>query len=239
MFRRRARWRRQWSGLRRAKRSSRLEIADLCKPENAKSYVYPIAIFLPGTQKEGWGDEGQGVACRSCFDSADTHRNVVPFLRSYADKTKAHAMLMVAPKAQIAYPQVWRRKDKPWPYKDAPGYFVQLDARKGKDRRVWFIEVAGTADAPEYKRHMLDDHYYSFLQPVLRPILMDMPEMPRDFAADQAAQGSGLPAPPPALEPEQPVAAEDYAAAEAFEGAREGWVFKAGANGVGYYRDRS
>ena len=66
--------------------------------------------------------------------------------------------------------------------------FVQLDARKGKDRRVWFIEVAGTADAPEYKRHMLDDHYYSFLQPVLRPILMDMPEMPRDFAADQAAQ---------------------------------------------------
>ena len=89
MFRRRARWRRQWSGLRRAKRSSRLEIADLCKPENAKSYVYPIAIFLPGTQKEGWGDEGQGVACRSCFDSADTHRNVVPFLRSYADKTKA------------------------------------------------------------------------------------------------------------------------------------------------------
>ena len=89
-------------------------------------------------------------------------------------------MLMVAPKAQIAYPQVWRRKDKPWPYKDAPGYFVQLDARKGKDRRVWFIEVAGTADAPEYKRHMLDDHYYSFLQPVLRPILMDMPEMPRD-----------------------------------------------------------
>ena len=30
-------------------------------------------------------------------------------------------MLMVAPKAQIAYPQVWRRKDKPWPYKDAPG----------------------------------------------------------------------------------------------------------------------
>jgi tetratricopeptide (TPR) repeat protein len=112
-----------------------LEIAELCKVENAKAYAYPIAIFLPGVQKEGWGDEGQGVGMRACFDSADTHKNAVPFLRQYAERTQAHAMLMIAAKSQIAFPQVWRRKDKPWPYGDAPGYFVQLDAKQGSDRR--------------------------------------------------------------------------------------------------------
>lgn len=212
------------------------EIGELCKPENAKSYVYPIAIFLPGTQKEGWGDdEGQGVACRSCFDSADTHKNVLPFLRSYAEKTTAHAMLMVAPKAQISFPQVWRRKDKKWPYGETGGYFVQLDARKGKDRRVWFVEVAGTAEKPEYKRHMLDDEYYTFLQPVLRPILMDMPSAPRDFAADRAQQGSNLPV---ASVPEEPVVAEEFSEAEGWQGAREGWHFKVGPNGCGYYKEQ-
>lgn len=31
------------------------EIAELCKPESAPSYAYPIAVFLPGTVKPDWG----------------------------------------------------------------------------------------------------------------------------------------------------------------------------------------
>lgn len=218
-----------------------LELAELCKPENAKSYAYPIAIFLPGTEKEGWGDEGQGVGMRACFDSATTHSNAIPFLRQYAEKTSAHAMLMVAAKSQIAFPQVWKNKAKPWPYGDAAGYFVQLDARKSEDRRVWFIEVTGSEDKPEYRRHMLDEALYAFLQPVLKPMLMDTPTLPRDFVADRAAQGNiamaAGAAAVPAPEPEVPVAAEDFEEAETFTGAREGWKFSRAANGVGYYRD--
>ena len=217
-----------------------LELAELCKQENAKAYAFPIAIFLPGVQKEGWGDEGQGVGMRACFDSATTHGNAVPFLRQYAENTKAHAMLMVAAKSQIAFPQVWKRKDKPWPYGDAPGYFVQLDARKSEDRRVWFIEVSGTEQKPEYRRHMLDEALYSFLQPVLKPMILDNPTVPRDFKADQAAQGNlgSRAAPPaPAPEPEVPVDAEDFDEAATFSGARAGWVYKRGPNGLGYYRD--
>ena len=215
-----------------------LELAELCKPQNAKSYAFPIAIFLPGVQKEGWGDEGQGVGMRACFDSATTHSNAVPFLRQYAEKTRAHAMLMVAAKSQIAFPQVWKRKDKPWPYGDAAGYFVQLDARKSEDRRVWFIEVTGNEQQPEYRRHMLDEAVYSFLQPVLKPRILDNPTVPRDFKADQAAQGNlGGSAAAPEPEPEVPVAAEDFDEAASFSGARAGWVYKKGANGLGYYRD--
>jgi tetratricopeptide (TPR) repeat protein len=215
-----------------------LELAELCKPENAKSYAFPIAIFLPGTEKEGWGDEGQGVGMRACFDSATTHSNAIPFLRQYAEKTKAHAMLMVAAKSQIAFPQVWKRKDKPWPYGDAAGYFVQLDARKSEDRRVWFIEVAGTEAKPEYRRHMLDEAMYAFLQPVLKPMLMETQTIPRDFKADQAAQGN-LSMLPPEPEPEVAVSDEDFEEAPSFGGAREGWYYKMGANGLGYYRDSS
>ena len=216
-----------------------LELGELCKPENAKSYAYPIAIFLPGTEKEGWGDEGQGVGMRACFDSATTHSNAIPFLRQYAEKTSAHAMLMVAPKSQIAFPQVWKNKAKPWPYGDAAGYFVQLDARKSEDRRCWFIEVAGSEEKPEYRRHMLDEALYAFLQPVLKPMLMDTPTLPRDFVADRAAQGNIAMAaePAPAPVPEVAVAAEDFEEAETFAGVREGWYFSRAANGVGYYRD--
>ena len=214
-----------------------LELAELCKVENAKSYAYPIAIFLPGVQKEGWGDEGQGVGMRACFDSATTHSNAIPFLRQYAEKTKAHAMLMVAAKSQIAFPQVWKRKDKPWPYGDAAGYFVQLDARKSEDRRVWFIEVSGTEEKPEYRRHMLDEALYSFLQPVLKPMILDNPTVPRDFKADQAAQGNLGQRAAPEPEPEVPVDAEDFEEASSFGGARAGWVYKRGPNGLGYYRD--
>ena len=34
------------------------------------------------------------------------------------------------------------------------------------------------------------------------------------------------------------VPAEDYEEAKGFAGAKEGWVFKLGPNGLGYYRDR-
>jgi hypothetical protein len=102
---------------------------------------------------------------------------------------------------------------------------------------VWFIEVAGSEAKPEYRRHMLDEAMYSFLQPVLKPMLMDAPKVPRDFVADRAAQGNILAMSVPEPEPEVPVAAEDFEAAETFSGAREGWIFSRAANGVGYYRD--
>ena len=43
-------------------------------------------------------------------------------------------------------------------------------------------------------------------------------------------------APPPGMAP-QLVSVEGFAAAAAFQGARPGFVFKAGSAGVGYYPD--
>ena len=101
---------------------------------------------------------------------------------------------------------------------------------------LWFIEVLGKEEAPEYRRHMLDESMYSFIQPVLKPIVLDTPTVTRDFAADRALQGN-VSATPPEPEPEVPVSAEDFSASESFDGAREGWLFKSGPNGTGYYRD--
>merc|ERR1711939_1065295 len=94
------------------------------------------------------------------------------------------------------------------------------------------IEVLGKEDAPEYRRHMLDESMYSFIQPVLKPIVLDTPNVTRDFAADRALQGN-VSATPPEPEPEVPVSAEDFSASESFDGAREGWLFKSGPNGTG------
>ena len=170
---------------------------------------------------------------RHAFDSMSTHQNAIPFLRSYAEQTRAHAMLMITLKSQVAYPQVWKRKDKPWPYGDTPGYFVQLDTCDSADRRVWFIEILEKDGATTYSRHMLDEHYYGIIQPVLKDH-RQLPSKVRDFAADRAAASSSA----VAAVAETAVPAEDFEAAESFAGAKPGWVYKGGPNGVGYYKDK-
>jgi len=72
-------------------------------------------------------------------------------------------------------------------------------------------------------------------------MLMDTPTIARDFKADQAAQGnlgagSMLP-PEPEPEPEIAVGCGDFEEAAPFGGAREGWYYKMGANGLGHCRD--
>jgi|EP01046_Picozoa_sp_COSAG06_P005858 hypothetical protein len=61
-----------------------------------------------------------------------------------------------------------------------------------------------------------------------------------DREEEKVAQAAALfgdaPLPQPAAA-EPPVAGEDYCASAAFAGPREGWVFRAGPNGTGYYRD--
>ena len=41
------------------------ELAALCDVANRSQYVHPIAIFLPGTEKDGWGHEGE--RCRDAW----------------------------------------------------------------------------------------------------------------------------------------------------------------------------
>ena len=86
---------------------------------------------------------------------------------------------------------------------------------------------------PGRHRHMVDEHYYGVIQPILKDH-RQIPSKTRDFAADRAAAST---APAPAPVPEAPVCAEDFDAVEAFGGARDGWHFKSGPNGVGYYKD--
>ena len=55
-----------------------------------------------------------------------------------------------------------------------------------------------------------------------------------DASADAIADASA----DAAAAPTQPTLSGDYVAAESFEGGRDGWVFKRGTRGLGYYRDR-
>ena len=52
-------------------------------PAKRKDYVHPIAIFLPGTQQDGWGDEGSGVGMRGAFDTQKTYARMPAFLRDW------------------------------------------------------------------------------------------------------------------------------------------------------------
>lgn len=135
-------------------------------PKKRDQYEAPMAIFLPSVIKEGWEDEGSGVAINSGFDSADTHKQTITFLRNYGTKTSAPAVLIVAKKSTIAFPRVWTRKDKKWTYGEE-GYFMQLDALKSDDRKMMFLEVLKDGST---KLHNLDKYYFSIVQPLLRDL---------------------------------------------------------------------
>jgi len=144
------------------------ELAALCDVANRSQYVHPIAIFLPGTEKDGWGHEGSGVGMRGAFDTVKTYKRMPDFLREWAAKTLAHAVLIVVPKSQVVYPMIWKN-DEQWPGTEgADGFVCQLETPEAKERRAWFVEL-GT-DGKTTTRHDLNPLTQCILPPVYQKI---------------------------------------------------------------------
>lgn len=144
------------------------ELAALCDVANRSQYVHPIAIFLPGTEKDGWGHEGSGVGMRGAFDTVKTYKRMPDFLREWAAKTLAHAVLIVVPKSQVVYPTIWKG-DAKWPGTEgADGFICQLETPEAKERRAWFVELG--ADGKMTTKHDLNPMTQCILPPVYQKI---------------------------------------------------------------------
>ena len=76
------------------------------------------------------GGELQVIGVEAGFDSPQANSQCCDFLRTYALENKALAMIVLAEKKNVAYPQVWKQKSKSqWKWKDSEhGIFMQLDA---------------------------------------------------------------------------------------------------------------
>lgn len=152
----------------RVMRFAATEMAALQDPKNRSLYVHPIAIFLPGAQKDGWGDEGSGVGMRGAFDTQKTYTRMPDFLRDWAAKTLAHAVLIVVPKSQVAYPAVWTCDTK-WPCKDeVDGYICQLESPESASRKAYFVELGD--DGKTSTVHDLDPMTQCILPPIYQKI---------------------------------------------------------------------
>jgi len=151
----------------RVARFAKSELECIADSSKRSAYVHPIAIFLPGVKKDGWGDQGSGVGIRGAFDTQKTYARVPTFLRDWATKTVAHAVMIVMPKSQIAFPTIWKGDDK-WPVDDAAdGYIVQLETPDADSRQAWFIKLTATGNTVS---HELDPLRQCVLPPVFQKI---------------------------------------------------------------------
>jgi|EP01047_Picozoa_sp_COSAG01_P022309 hypothetical protein len=105
---------------------------------------------------------------RGAFDSQKTYQRMPTFLRDWAAKTCAHAVMIVVPKSQVAFPEVWR-SDKQWPCAgDVDGYIVQLETPEADQRQAWFIELSSSGNV--VTKHTLNAMRQCILPPVFQKI---------------------------------------------------------------------
>jgi len=130
----------------RVTRFSQVELEGLTKEGDRASFKDPVAIVLPGVHREGWGDEGQGLNLLAAFDTKLQWQNTNKFLRKFVEDSKAHAVMMVTPKARVVYPAVLESKERAAQC-EGEGYLVHLEAKQKADRAVWWVRTDGSNGA--------------------------------------------------------------------------------------------
>jgi len=105
------------------------EMVKSAEPDRV-SDIRPMAYFLPGFETPEIIGNLCGVSIDAAFENPSTLAQCVDFLRKYGEDTGSHACMLVIPKSNIGYPQVWKGASKAnWPFKqEAQGVFVQLEA---------------------------------------------------------------------------------------------------------------
>ncbi|KAH9289288.1 hypothetical protein KI387_033405, partial [Taxus chinensis] len=72
------------------------------------------------------------------FESPDTLRSCVSFLRQHAVDVSSKAACLVVPKKVISFPQVWKGTGiRKWKHGQGDGFFVQFEAPVM--RKLWFV----------------------------------------------------------------------------------------------------
>jgi len=130
----------------RVTRFSQVELEGLTKEGDRASFKDPVAIVLPGVHREGWGDEGQGLNLLAAFDTKLQWQNTNKFLRKFVEDSKAHAVMMVTPKARVVYPAVLESKERAAQC-EGEGYLLHLEAKQKADRAVWWVRTDGSNGA--------------------------------------------------------------------------------------------
>eukprot|EP00802_Teleaulax_amphioxeia_P014695 Tamp_14768.p1 GENE.Tamp_14768~~Tamp_14768.p1 ORF type:complete len:361 (-),score=113.91 Tamp_14768:91-1173(-) len=145
-------------------------ITQFAKQGELKSVVY----VQPATP----GGELQVIGVEAGFDSPTANAQCCDFLRTYALENKALAMIVLAEKKNVAYPQVWKggKSKAQWKWKDNEhGIFMQLDAlavgavNAVPERKVWFIPTGTNAKRQQPGEPVqLDIDQFAIMPPLLR-----------------------------------------------------------------------
>jgi len=123
-------------------RFAEVELKDLMAAGTRESYKEPLAVVLAGVQKEGWGDEGQGVALWNAFGTPERHVHMTKFICKFVEDSGAHAALMISPREKVTYPNLFEKNKALASCPKGQGYLVQLQAKEKADCAAWFVEVA-------------------------------------------------------------------------------------------------
>jgi tetratricopeptide (TPR) repeat protein len=124
------------------------------------------------------GGELQVIGVEAGFDSPQANQQCCDFLRSYAIENKALAMIVLAEKRNVAYPQVWKgsKTKSQWKWSEKEhGIFMQLDAlavgavNAVPERKVWFIPTGTNKLAPRPGEPVqLDIDLFAIMPPLLK-----------------------------------------------------------------------
>ncbi|KAJ3674739.1 hypothetical protein LUZ60_005355 [Juncus effusus] len=102
------------------------------------SKVDPRCNFLLDKTKTDTEKYAPVVNIDKAFESPHTHGDCFSFLRQYALDSFSKAACMVAPKASISYPQVWKGQgSRKWKLGQSDGFFVQFESPVR--RKMWFV----------------------------------------------------------------------------------------------------
>ncbi|KAF6266025.1 tetratricopeptide repeat protein, circadian expression [Scenedesmus sp. NREL 46B-D3] len=172
--------------------------AELAK-EHGSTFA-PELFFLQGRSSSGGAssnnsssssspDDNEEVAVRAehAFAAPEVLAQFMQEMRGKAEELHASAVLLIAPKAAVQFPQTWRRAE--WPFGQHDGVFVQLhaslkqatdssssngadqqDAAAGRGsegmlRKLWFIKFRENKPPVEPQEV---SHEFEILPPLLR-----------------------------------------------------------------------
>lgn len=128
--------------------------------------------LLPRSAGGGEKAAPEVVSIKEAFQSPDTLHKCVSFLRDHAAERGVVCACLVAPRRDIAFPQVWRERGaKSWEFGDREGLLVQVDTAGSVGfRQMWFVASPETGQRQHSKREIspLEYDIYAIMPPILR-----------------------------------------------------------------------
>lgn len=108
------------------------------KQWHANGIVDAKVTYLFDKTKEHSDEAATVVNVDKAFESPDTLRSCVSFLRQHAVDVSSKAACLVVPKKVIAFPQVWKGQGiRKWKHGQGDGFFVQFESPAM--RKLWFV----------------------------------------------------------------------------------------------------